>query len=162
MAGQTDFFLKIDGVDGKSQDDKHKNEIHIKSFLMAASNAGSGGSNQGSGVGKARIHDIHVTKELDKSSPNIFLNCLTGKHHPKATITARKAGEKPHEYLKITMEEVFITGYHLSARGSGKTPTENFALNFATVEQEYKGQNADGSAGAANKKKFDLKKHKSA
>ena len=24
MAGQTDFFLKIDGIDGESQDDKHK------------------------------------------------------------------------------------------------------------------------------------------
>lgn len=162
MAGQSDFFLKIDGVEGESQDDKHKNEIHISSFLMAASNAGSGGSNQGSGVGKARIHDMHVTKQVDKSSPNIFLNCVTGKHHPKAVIVARKAGETPHEYLKITMEEVFISGYHLKARGGGKIPTEHFALNFATIEQQYKVQNADGTAGAANVKKFDRKKHKSA
>jgi type VI secretion system secreted protein Hcp len=162
MAGQTDFFLKIDGIDGESQDDKHKGEIHITSFLMAASNAGSGGSNQGSGVGKAKIHDIHITKEVDKSSPNLFINCLTGKHHPKATITARKAGEKPHEYLKITLEEVFLSGYHLTAKKSGAMPVENFSLNFATVEQEHKVQKPDGSAGPANKKKFDAKKHKAA
>jgi type VI secretion system secreted protein Hcp len=74
MAGSSDFFLKIDGIEGESQDDKHKNEIHITSFLMAAKNAGSGGSNTGSGVGKARVLDIHITKEVDKSSPNIFLN----------------------------------------------------------------------------------------
>ena len=162
MAGQTDFFLKIDGIEGESQDDKHKNEIHIKSFSMGATNAGSGGSNQGSGVGKAHVHDIHITKEVDKATPNIFLNCLTGKHHPKATITARKAGEKPHEYLKITLEEVFISGYQLHAKDSGAMPVESFSLNFASVEQEHKVQNADGSAGAANKKKFDLKKHKAA
>jgi type VI secretion system secreted protein Hcp len=162
MAGESDFFLKIDGIEGESKDDKHTNEIHIKSFSMGATNAGSGGQNQGSGVGKSHVHDIHITKEVDKATPNIFLNCLTGKHHPKATITARKAGEKPHEYLKITLEEVFISGYQLHAKDSGHLPVESFSLNFATVEQEHKVQNADGSAGAANKKKFDLKKHKAA
>ena len=158
----TDFFLKIDGVEGESQDDKHKNEIQIKSFSMGASNAGSGGSNSGSGVGKARIHDIHITKEVDKSTPNIFINCVSGKHHAKGTIVARKAGETPHEYLKITLEEVFISGYQLHAKEGGHIPIESFSLNFATIEQEHKVQNADGSAGAANKKKFDLKKHKAA
>lgn len=158
----TDFFLKIDGIEGKSEDDKHKNEIQIKSFSMGASNAGSGGSNSGSGVGKARIHDIHITKEVDKSTPNIFINCVSGKHHPKGIITARKAGEKPHEYLKITLEEVFISGYQLHAKDGGHIPTESFSLNFATIEQEHKIQKADGSSGAANKKKFDVKKHKAA
>jgi type VI secretion system secreted protein Hcp len=160
--GQSDFFLKIDGVEGESQDDKHKNEIHITSFSIKATNAGSGHSGKGSGVGKTHIHDLDITKELDKASPNIFLNCLTGKHHPKATIVARKAGEKPHEYLKITLEEVFISDYQLNAKKDGETPVESFSLNFAAVEQEHKVQNADGSAGAANKKKFDLKKHKAA
>jgi len=56
---------------------------------------------------------------------------------------------------------VFISGYQLHAKGEGM-PTESFSLNFATVEQEHKVQNADGTAGAANKKKFDLKKHKAA
>jgi type VI secretion system secreted protein Hcp len=161
-AGQSDFFLKIDGVEGESQDDKHKNEIHITSFSIKATNAGSGHTDKGSGVGKAHVHDIDVTKEVDKASPNIFLNCVTGKHHPKATIVARKAGEKPHEYLKITLEEVFISDYQLRARKDGETPVESFSLNFASVEQEHKVQNADGSAGASNKKKFDLKKHKAA
>ncbi len=160
--GQSDFFLKIDGVEGESQDDKHKNEIHITSFSIKATNAGSGHTDKGSGVGKAHVHDIDVTKEVDKASPNIFLNCVTGKHHPKATIVARKAGEKPHEYLKITLEEVFISDYQLRAKKDGETPVESFSLNFASVEQEHKVQNADGSAGAANKKKFDAKKHKAA
>lgn len=162
MAGENDFFLKIDGIEGESQDDKHKNEIHIKSFSMGATNAGSGGSGMGSGVGKAHVHDIHITKEVDKSSPNIFLNCLTGKHHSKATITARKAGENPQDYLTITLEEVFISGYQLNAKDSGAMPTESFSLNFATVEHEHKVQTAKGTLGAANKKKFDIKKNKAA
>ena len=27
MAGQTDFFLKIDGIEGESQDDKHRTKF---------------------------------------------------------------------------------------------------------------------------------------
>jgi type VI protein secretion system component Hcp len=29
---QADYFLKIDGVDGESTDDKHKGEIQLESF----------------------------------------------------------------------------------------------------------------------------------
>ena len=29
---QVDYFLKIDGVDGESTDDKHKGEIQLESF----------------------------------------------------------------------------------------------------------------------------------
>ena len=37
-----DYFLKIDGVDGELQDEKHKKEIHITSFHMGAVNQGTG------------------------------------------------------------------------------------------------------------------------
>ena len=46
---QEDYFLKIDGITGESQDDKHKDEIHVSSFSFGVSNAGTGGSNLGSG-----------------------------------------------------------------------------------------------------------------
>jgi type VI protein secretion system component Hcp len=50
----------------------------------------------------------------------------------------------------------------LHASGGKGHPKESFSLNFATVEQEHKIQKADGTAGAANKKKFDVKQHKAA
>jgi len=162
MAGETDFFLKLEGVDGESQDDKHKKEMHIKSFSHGVTNAHSAAQNTGSGVGKSHFHDISITKHLCSASPNLMINCATGKHHPKATITARSAGENPHEYLKIHLEEVFISGHQLHAVDDGKLPTEHFTLSFSTVEFEHKVQTAQGTAGAANKKKFDLKKHKHA
>ncbi len=31
-----DYFLKIDGVDGESSDDKHKGEIQLDSFKLSA------------------------------------------------------------------------------------------------------------------------------
>jgi type VI protein secretion system component Hcp len=30
-----DYFLKIDGIDGESTDDKHKGEIQLESYSLA-------------------------------------------------------------------------------------------------------------------------------
>ena len=35
-----DYFLKIDGIPGESQDKTHKNEIQLNSFSWGATNAG--------------------------------------------------------------------------------------------------------------------------
>ena len=37
--------------------------------------------------GKVSVQEIHVTKIVDKSSPNLFGACATGKHFPTGTIT---------------------------------------------------------------------------
>ena len=63
-----------------------KGEIQVQSVSLGVSNAGTGGSNTGSGSGKANVQDMHFTKYVDKSSPNLFINCCSGKHFPNATI----------------------------------------------------------------------------
>jgi len=157
---QGDMFLKIDGIEGESQDDKHKNEIQINSFSLGATNAGTGGSNLGSGASKVQVHDIHVTKQVDKSSPNLFINCCSGKHIPTAVITVRKAGEKPQDYMTITMSEVFVSSYSETGHEGGGIPTESVSLNFSKIKYEYKTQSADGTLGAAVTKTYDLKGNK--
>ncbi len=153
---QADFFLKIDGVDGESQDDKHKNEILISSFSFGATNAGSGGVGTGSGSGKVNVQDMHITKVVDKSSPNLFAACCTGKHFPLATITCRKAGEKPHEYLVYKLTEAFVSSINTTGHEGGGIAQESLSLNFTKVEMIYTLQNADGSAGAKIPKAWNI------
>jgi type VI secretion system secreted protein Hcp len=157
---QVDNFLKIEGLDGESQDDKHKNEIHILSFHMGAANSGSGQINKGSGTGKVMVHDMQLTKYTDSSSPGLFIACCNGKHFDKATLTTRKAGENPHEYLIYTMEEVFVSSFN-AASGGGDHAKENFSLNFSKIEMAYVPQNKDGTAGAKIVKKHDIAANKS-
>jgi type VI secretion system secreted protein Hcp len=153
---QADFFLKIDGLDGESQDDKHKNEIEIRSFNFNAVNAGSGGQGTGSGSGKVNIQDMTITKTVDKASPNLFIGCCTGKHYPMATITCRKAGEKPHEYLVFKLTEAFVSSINISGHDGGGVAQESLSLNFTKVEVIYTPQNADGSPGAKNSKSWNI------
>ena len=75
-----DYFLKIDGIEGESEDDKHKGEIEILSFSFGASNAGSMSYGGGGGTGKVAMQDFNFTKRHDKASPKLFLHCCNGKN----------------------------------------------------------------------------------
>ena len=157
---QEDYFLKIDGIDGESQDDKHKNEIHVSSFSFGVTNAGTGGSNLGSGGGRSNMQDMHFTKVVDQASPNLFIACATGKHFDTATVTVRRAGENPQEYLTYELSEVFVSSISTSGHEGGGIAQESCSLNFSKVKITYTPQNPDGSPGAANPKTFDVKANK--
>jgi type VI secretion system secreted protein Hcp len=116
------LFLKLDGIQGESQDDKHKNEIQLASFNVGLTNAGTGGANLGSGAGRSNLQDMHFTKQTDSSSPSLFLACCTGRHIPTATITIRKAGENPVEYLVYKLTEVFVSSHNASGQQGAASP----------------------------------------
>ena len=157
---QGDMFLKIEGIDGESQDDRHKNEIQIDSFSLGAANSGSGGSNLGSGTSKVKVEDIHFTKQIDKASPNLFINCCSGKHIPTAVLTVRKAGENPQDYFTITLTDVLISSHSISGHDGGGMPSDTFSLNFSKIKHEYKTQTASGTLGPAIAKTYDVNSNK--
>jgi type VI secretion system secreted protein Hcp len=140
-----DMFLKLDGIKGESQDHKHKDEIHIESFSWGMTQTGAHSTGGGGGAGKVAIHDISVTKYLDKSSPELMLHCANGKHIKEAWVYVRKAGETPVEYLKIKLNDILVSSVQHSGHG-GDLLMENLSLNFAKFHVEYQEQGADGKA----------------
>ncbi|MGO8797949.1 MAG: Hcp family type VI secretion system effector [Roseiarcus sp.] len=160
IMAQGDTFLKLDGIEGESQDDRHKGEIHIKSYNLAAANSGSAGANLGSGIGKAQVQDLGFTKHVDKSSPNLFISCCSGKPIQTAVLTVRKAGEKPQEYMTITLTEVFVSSFNHTGNDGAGLPLESVSLNFSKIKFEYKTQLSDGTLGAAIAKTYDIKANK--
>lgn len=151
-----DMFLKLDGIKGESKDSKHKDEIHIESFSWGLSQTGAHGSGGGGGAGKVSVHDISVTKFLDKASCDIMAAVCGGKHIPSGLITVRKAGDKPLEYLKIKLTDILISGYQTAGHGSDLL-TENLTLNFAKFNVEYQEQKPDGSGSPAGQVGWDVK-----
>jgi len=141
-----DMFLKLDGIKGESLDEKHKDEIHVESFSWGVSQTGTMGTGGGGGAGKVNVHDISVSKYLDKSTPELMLACCSGKHIPSGLITVRKAGTKPLEYLKIKLTDILISGVQTAGAGGLDSLTENLSLNFSKFEVSYQPQGADGSA----------------
>lgn len=157
---QVDYFLKIDGVESESTDDKYKGWIELESYSWGVSNAGTAGHGAGQGAGKALPQDFHFVKKVDKSSPVLFIGCATGQHFKKAEMVGRKAGGKQVEYFKVTMEEVLVSSYQLGGSGAGDVvPTEQLSLNFAALEMIYKEQKADGTLGGDVKQKYNFSKN---
>jgi type VI secretion system secreted protein Hcp len=156
-----DYFLKIDGIDGESQDSKHKGEIQLTSFSWGANNDGSFSSNKGGGAGKVAMQDFKFTMDANKASPKLMLACATGQHIKSAVLTCRKAGKEQQEYLKYTLSDVLVSNYQTSTPSNGGAiPTDEVSFNFAKIEVEYKEQNADGTLGGAVKAGYDLKETK--
>src|SRR5882724_7629013 len=131
-----DMFLMLDGIKGESSDDKHKGEIDIESFSWGLAQQGSGQRGTGSGTGKVDVHDINITKRVDKSSPTLQLACANGKHITKGKLTLRKAGENPLDYLTVDLESILVSSYQVSGSNGGGIPSESIALNFVKVKTE--------------------------
>ncbi|MGQ0697751.1 MAG: Hcp family type VI secretion system effector [Panacagrimonas sp.] len=153
-----DMFLTLDGVKGESQDadSKFKEQIDILAWSWGMSNSGTFHQGGGGGAGKANVQDISVTKYVDKSSDDIHLACLNGKHYKEATISVRKAGEKPYEYITILMTKVLITSVSTGGSGGEDRLTENISLNFAKVAFNYNQQNEKGGVVKAGEYTFDI------
>lgn len=158
-----DIFLKIDGINGESLDEKHKDEIEVLSWNWeilqdSTMHAGSGG-----GAGKATVKDLTFDHSIDRASPNLMKYALTGKHIDQAVLVMRKAGGNPLEYLKLTMSDVIVTRVKpAGARDEAERSRETVSLSFAKVKQEYVVQNAQGGSGGAVTAGYDIKLNKEA
>lgn len=158
---QVDYFLKIDGVEAETTDDKNKGAIEVESYSWGETQTGTAGKGGGQGAGKVQPQDFHFVKKLDKSSPLLFIACATGQAFKSAILTARKAGGGQQEYYKVTMEDVLVSSYQTGgSSGSSVVPTDQISLNFAKMEISYKEQKADGSLGGEVKQKYDFAANK--
>jgi type VI secretion system secreted protein Hcp len=157
----SDYLLKLDGIKGESEDQKHKDEIEIESFSWGATNPGSFATAGGGGAGKANFQDIHFTAYANAASPNLMAACATGQHIKTATLTVRKQGKEQQEFYIIKLSDTLVSSYQSGgSNGSNSLPMDQFSLNFAKIEFEYKSQKADGSLGAPIKAGYDLKANK--
>ena len=155
-----DQFLKLDGIKGEAQDDKHKGDIDILAWSWGMSQSGSTHMGSGSGAGKVSVNDISVTKYIDKSSPTLMKKCAEGDHIPNGSIVVRKAGKNALEYVKIDMENIIITSVSTGGSGGEDRLTENITLNFGAFKTSYTEQKADGSAGPQTEFGFDIAANK--
>jgi type VI secretion system secreted protein Hcp len=157
-----DIFLKLDGIKGEAQDQKHKDEIDVLAWSWGMAQSGTTHMGSGSGSGKVSVQDLNITKYVDKSSPTLQLHCCNGKHIAKGLLTVRKAGDKPLEYIKIDLEDMIVT--HVSMGGSGGEDrlTENVTMNFAKFKYVYTTQAKDGSAGPETEVKWHIAQNTSA
>ena len=155
----SDYLLKLEGIKGESLDAKHKDEIEIESFSWGATQPAAVASG-GGGAGKVSFQDIHFTARVNVASPNLMVACASGQHIKEATLTVRKAGRDQLEYYIVKLSDNLVSSYQSGGvEGSNALPVDQFSLNFAKIEFEYKSQKPDGTLGAPVKGGYDLKQN---
>ncbi|HTO88044.1 MAG TPA: type VI secretion system tube protein Hcp [Thermoanaerobaculia bacterium] len=157
-----DAFLKIEGVDGESQDDKHKNEIEVLRWSGRVEQQGSAQTGGGMGSGKSYHHEFKIVKTVDKATPKLFERCCTGEHFDKAVLVVRKAGGEQREFLKFTLSDVLISSnrpFHEPDPKSG-LPREGVGLSYGKIEMEYMPQTSKGTLAGTIKAGWNVKENK--
>jgi type VI secretion system secreted protein Hcp len=155
-----EMFLKLDGIDGESLDDAHKNEIEIKKWGWLTENKVRWDVNQGGQSTKVEVQAIELEKVCDKASVTLYQNCVTGKHIKHGKITCRKNdGEQKVEYMVVTLTDIMISKVQFIGDGDNQALSETVNLSFAEFQLDYKVQNDTGNAaGGAKSFKFNVQR----
>lgn len=156
------ILLKIDGVKGESVVDGHKDEIDVQSASFGASNSSSVTFGGGGGTSRCNVHDLAITKRVDKASPDLFLKTCTGEHYDSATLVFLKSGGNDNTqvpYMQYEMTEVFVSGWHQSG-GGDQFASESVSFTFAKCKVSYWPQNNDGSQGDVCENTFNIAENK--
>jgi len=151
-----DMFLKLAGVDGEATDSVHAGEIDVLAWSWGASQSGTMHLGSGGGAGKVSVQDVSVTKYVDCASHILLKHCHTGEHIEEGTLTVRKAGGTPIEYIVIKLRKILVSSVSTGGSGGEDRLTENITLNFQEYEYAYAPQKDDGTAGAAKEFKWDI------
>lgn len=156
----TDYFLKIQGIEGESADDKNKGSIDLESWSWGESNSGTHATGGGGGAGRVSMQDFHFVMKMNKASPKLMLACASGQHIPTALLTCRKAGGKQEEFLKIKFSDLLVSSYQTGGATHGDiVPTEQISLNFAKIQVEYFTQKQDGTPQLGASAGWDVKRN---
>ena len=152
-------YLIIDGRPGPST--SKTNAIDILSFSFGATQTatfGAGSSGSETRAGRADVHNVSVMKVMDKTSPLLFDDCVTGNILKKVEIIYDKPmGDDQQDYYKIHMEDALITSIQHS--GSSENPVESVSFAYSKIKVSYNPEEAGALKGFIDKG-FDVLKLK--
>ncbi len=131
-----DYYLKLDGIEGESEDANHKTEIQVMSWSWGGSQTSSVSGTGGSGAGKVSLSEFTCMTNFDKSTPKAFKSLCAGTHIKTGTMTAIKSGAEGKPYLTVDFTELFVSGVQLSA--SSEIPMASLSFSYNTIKIDYK------------------------
>lgn len=159
-----DAFIKINGIDGESNDDMHKDWIEILRYGMAIKQSISitASSTGGASAERADFSDFVFRKYIDKSSPKLSEACANGTHIDQVVVELCRAGTDKITFMTYTMNNCLIRKI-LTTNGSDTSanfPAETVKINYGKIEWCYTQQKRrDGSAAGNSVSGWDLQRN---
>lgn len=132
-------FLKIEGIDGESTDDAHKDWIEILSYNHGITQPRDPHSGGGRSAGRSVHEDFSITKRLDEASPKLVLACCNGEHIPKMALELCQSGGDRQKFMEYELEDVIVAAVRPvgAANGQEGRPTEEIAFRYGKIKFVY-------------------------
>jgi len=156
---QKDMYLNFNGtITGEAKSKGHEDQVEIEGFSWGLVQEGDLHKGTGGGRGKVAVHDLTVTKSLDRSTTELIKAGINLKPFDTVTLICRESGgEESVNYLEFEMSNVVVTSVSMNkAEGSGK-PSETITLQFAKFKFKYSQQANAGSKEAEPHVTYDIK-----
>lgn len=159
----SDAYLKIEGINGESEDERHRNWIEVNNVLYAVHQPRAEALSTAGGhtTGRADLYPITFRKLADLSSPVLLQTCAAGKTLSKAFFEFMRAdGDgKPIPYFKIELENLIIASITPDS-GEGGIIVEQLQLAYAKIKWAYSKQSIRGGTQGNTQGGWDCSAHK--
>jgi len=125
--------MKIDGLPGDSVMRGHENEIVLSAYSQT--------------FGTRNCSRVVASKLIDRASPGLISRAAANTVIPQVIITLTKAGERPFDFFRATLDQVTIERVELGEQSDQLV--ERSVLAPRSIRIEYRLQNADGTLGTS-------------
>ncbi len=145
-----DAFIKIDGVEGESTDDKHSGWIEALNYTTGVSQTVSATASSAGGASSERadFQDFTFSKQLDTASPKLALACADGSHIDKIIVELCRAGKEKVKFMEYKLTNCIVR--NVATSGGGDFPSEEVSINYGKIEWSYAQQKRQGGGAAGN------------
>lgn len=144
LSAASDFYMKIDGVEGEAVSPGHEKWIEILSFSWGEATRTQPAS--GLPTGKRQHRPLTISKELDKSSTKLMESCSNGSPQKSVRIELIASGAtgQREPYLIIEMKDVIITSYAIGGSSSDDgPPREEVTMTYSEITWTYSKEGKD-------------------
>lgn len=156
----SNMFIKMGDIEGEAPPDgNHGKEIELVKWEWGITQKGKAKFGAGLTVGNAHYESLIFTHFIDKSTPNLWKNCVLGTSVGEAILSVCKASGGSEDYLTIKLKDTMITRVHPHGN-MGELGLEDVELQFDAVTIEYKPQKDDHNMDAAVSFTYDIKNEK--
>jgi type VI protein secretion system component Hcp len=168
------MLLDIAGILGESEIKANPNwyqKIQLESMGYDISQRTSNSTGSGLVSGGATVGAMQISKQMDKSTPLLFLNLAQGQPIPICYIRVVRSGQAAgssavsptgglYEAETYTISNAIISSYSTSgALGPGGLPMESWSISFTKIVENYVQVDKNGiplSGGAGNSVGYDF------
>jgi type VI secretion system secreted protein Hcp len=132
----SDYFLKIDGIPGESQQSGHVNWLDkVISFQASTSTPAP----------RTPVKRVAtVTRRVDRASLALRDASVEGKHIASVIVEMSKDNDHTIAW-RVVLTDVMVSSYRTNTSGGESIPTEEISFNYGKIEWSYRPQKPDGT-----------------